>query len=130
MVSAEDGFIDRMIATLLTFAVLSVIMLILFTTTAISIIHDKNQTFADNAALQLAAGASQPSSLSGAQEVASPSAVQNCKNTCYYVVKGTQSSPVWRLYLNQPLHIENLTISVLSTGIAPWQPPVAAPPAL
>jgi hypothetical protein len=122
LVTDERGVIDRLMAMVITFALAFTVMAFSAVLAYTFAVHSADQTLADHAALQLAAGANPSAVLqAGSVPVGSLTSLKACTSSeCYYA----PPCPVGGacvVYVNQPIHAFGGTFVVLSKGVAPWQ---------
>lgn len=124
LVKDESGVIDRLLAIVVTFFLAGIVMafgtVLVYTYT----VHSTDQTLADHAALQLAAGGSPSVALTpGSVHVYSPNSLRSCTSSeCYYAPPCTIQTLACVVYVNQPISVFGGVFPVLSKGVAPWQP--------
>jgi len=122
LVTDERGVIDRLMAMVITLTLAFTVMAFSAVLAYTFFVHSADQTLADHAALQLAAGANPSVVLqAGSVPVGSLASLKACTSSeCYYA----PPCPVGGacvVYVNQPIHAFGGTFVVLSKGVAPWQ---------
>ncbi len=122
-IRSEDGFVSRIIATIMTMIVVGLVLALGGVLTWLTVSHDAYETIADHIALQLAASGQPNPILLGARLVGSQTQLAQCTSKCYYVIQyGNSNNPVWKVAVNNPLMIDGHPIASYAVGVAPWQP--------